>query len=567
MKKYLPFALILFVAITLRFTYLDKVPNAVSGDESHYIVTAKAVYLTGHDISGTWNPWSLLWFRYPPQEHQAELPYLLHLVSSARFPFSLLLIKLPFALLSIGVVILLYAIATELFGPAAGIATGAVAAVNPWLIVMGRTGYEAAPAMFFYLLSFWVVLKAKKWTILWAFIPLLFAFYSYIGTKVILVPFTALICLFAYIKNGKKYSLAYFILVTLSLVVTLGFFTLTKTDPSGSRLGDLFLPNSPVLSQEVNVMRKTTIASPFMSIVINKYVLYFRTILDKIFRIFSPSYLFVDGDQFFLPVSQGFFYYLDALFLLAGCVYVGVKKKAYTGTLLLLILTAMLPQLISTTPGDFSIHLSLLFPLLLILIGTGITWIYQIISKRHKALFAFICLTLYLLSTLGFVETYFYRSPLIGYADFPKRVLSRYLVLASARSIPVTVYTTSSGATFQKYILYADTITKENIPALKGALSSESIQFNGIRFLPCQNTDRNTAESTVIDDRLCGKPASAHHNSITTLTDGGENYIIGEDRVCNKYALKRYPQNITFDVFDIEHLSEQQFCETFISQR
>jgi hypothetical protein len=102
--------------------------------------------------------------------------------------------------------------------------------------------------------------------------------------------------------------------------------------------------------------------------------------------------------------------------------------------------------------------------------------------------------------------------------------------------------------------------------ALQNTLNTESINFNGIRFLTCQ-TDIKINGSTGITDRLCGKPASQHHDSITTLTDGGENYIIEEDRICNKYALKRYPQNITFADFNIERLSEKQFCETYISQR
>jgi len=250
--------IIFIVAILFRFSYLNLVPNAISGDELHYITTAKFITLTGHDISGTWNPWSLLWFRYPPTEHQAELPYLLHLLSGARSPFSLFLIKLPFAILSVGIVILLTGIATELFGSLAGITTGIVAAINPWLIVMGRTGYEATPAMFFYLLALYLLLKTTKRNILWAGVPLILAFYSYIGTKIIILPFTILACALTYIKNDKKYLRLYITLIICALLVTLGFFYLTKTDQA-SRLGDLFLPGSRIVAQDVNAIRQTSI--------------------------------------------------------------------------------------------------------------------------------------------------------------------------------------------------------------------------------------------------------------------------------------------------------------------
>ena len=198
-------------------------PHSGWGDELHYVITAKSIALTGHDLSGTWTPWFLLWFRYPPQEHQAELPYILHLLVSAHFPFSLFYIKLPFALLSVGIVILLWAIASDLFGPLVGLTTAGLAAINPWLVVMGRTGYEATPTMFFYLLSFLVILKTKRWNVLWTLVPLVLAFYSYIATKVLFVPFIGIICIVAYIKNKKKYSNPYIILFIAALVITLGF--------------------------------------------------------------------------------------------------------------------------------------------------------------------------------------------------------------------------------------------------------------------------------------------------------------------------------------------------------
>ncbi len=559
MKKYLPIFAICILAVFMRFAYLDKIPNAVSGDELHYVNTAKAVFLTGRDLTGTWSPWSLLWFRYPPNEHQAELPYLLHLASSARYPFSLFLIKLPFALLSVGVVLLLFAVTLELFGRKAAIATGALAAINPWFIIMGRAGYEATPAMFFYLLSLWVILKTKKWQVLWTIIPLLLAFYSYIATKVLFVPFVITISCLAYIKNGKKFAQPYMLLTALSFIVAIGFFVLTKTDPTGSRLDELFSPNSSIVANEVNAMRATTIASPLMTIIINKYTVYMEVILHKIIRIFSPSYLFVEGDQFFLPVRLGFFYYLDAVFLFLGAIFFARKHRLYAWMMLVFIVISIIPQLVSTTMGDFSIHLTMFFPFLLIVMGAGAAWV---IRKPWTVL---LCIVIYAVLVAGFIVTYFYRAPLTGYADFPKRILTRYLVLAAAKNIPVTVHASSTGDTFQKYLFYSDAMTKETIPAIARALTSPSIQFGGITFVSCGSPEQ--PQETVIDDTLCGKPASEHHNSIATLTDGGETYIIYEDKLCNTYQLKRYPEHIKINDFAVEQLSEQQFCETYLSQR
>ena len=317
--------LILFTAGFLRFIYLDRIPSAISGDELLYVITAKSIFLTGHDITGKWNTLSAFVFRYPPNEQQAELPYFLHVPFSGPFPFSLFTAKLPFALLSVGIVLLLYAISKKLFGEPFGIAAGFIAAINPWLVVMGRTGYESTPATFFYLLALYILLKAGNWRILWSFIPLLLAFYSYIGTKLIFIPFVMLTTVFAYIHNKNKHLKPYIVLNLISIVFIIGFVYLLRTSPTGSRMSELFLPNSPVVAAQVNEIRKNSISSSSLTFMTNKYVVYTQIVWAKLFRIFSPSYLFTEGDQFFLPGRQSFFYAIDSIFLVIGLFSLFVK--------------------------------------------------------------------------------------------------------------------------------------------------------------------------------------------------------------------------------------------------
>lgn len=563
----LPLLLIIVLSAMFRLSYIDRIPNAISGDELHYVMTAKSVWLTGHDISGSWNPWSLLWFRYPPNEHQAELPYLLHLPISP-FPFSLFLIKLPFALLSVGIVVIIFAIASQLFGAPIGIASAAVAAINPWLIVMGRNSYEATPAMFFYLLALWVIIRTKKWRILWTIVPLVFAFYSYIATKVILVPFVAGISLLAYSKHGKRYLTQYVILCAFAILLAGGFFVLTKTDPSGSRLGDLFTPQSPAVAEAVNHIRKTAIASPLLSFIINKYTVYFQLILPKLFRIFSPSYLFVEGDQFFLPGRQSFFYYLDAIFLFIGTVWMFAKHKNYSWMLWLLILIGAIPQIININTGDFSIHLTMLFPFFIPFIGAGIVETVRSVPKRISYLLLGCCIVLYAMNLANFSIIYFSQYPLVGKDNFAMRTLTRYLRLTKAHQVPAIVYTTSAPDVFQKYIVYSDSMTKQTIPRFSSMLWSPSITFDGVQFVPCgERVPQSSTATTRIYDASCGKIQEGTHTSITTLVDGGETYKIFDDAVCRTYQLKQYPDHFSLNNFDIERLSEKQFCETYISQR
>lgn len=557
--------LIILLAVFFRFFYLNSVPNSVNGDELHYIITAKSVALTGRDISGSWNPWSLLWFRYPPQEHQAELPYILHLISDAPFPFSMALVKLSFAILSVGIVLLLYAIASELFGSNVGIATAAIAAVNPWLIVMGRSAYEATPAMFFYLLSLWSILRAKKWKILWTIIPLLLAFYSYIATKVIFVPFVAGICLFAYMKHGKIYVKQYLILCFLAVFIAVGFYYLTTTDPSGSRLGELFSPRSPAVADAVNQLRKTTIASPLLSLLVNKYTVYTQILLSKLFRTFSASYLFVEGDQIFLPVKQGFFYWLDAVFLFIGTIWMYAKHKKYTWALWTLVIIATIPQLISTTMGDFSTHLTMLFPLLLPFIGAGIA---QTVSKfSNKFLTIGVIMLLYVTNVSSFVTSYFFQYPLQASGDYHKRVIAKYLNLMQTHNITGVLYSTSSQDIFSKYLLYNNKLSGSTIADIRAVANKSSFTFQGVQFTSCDRTiSEASGTATRIADSTCDMRVNGSYLHVSRPSDAGTLYRIYHDKICSSYTLTLYPSGLKISDFAIETLPEDNFCRLFINR-
>jgi 4-amino-4-deoxy-L-arabinose transferase-like glycosyltransferase len=371
-KQSIPIVGIILLSAVFRFVYLDRIPTAVSGDELLYAITAKSIYLTGHDITGTWNPLSVFLFRYPPNEQQAELPYFIHLLFSAPFPFSLFLAKLPFALLSVGIVLLLYGIAKKLFRKSVAVATGLIAAVNPWLVVMGRTGYESTPTTFFYLLAIWTLLSANSWGILWSLIPFMLAFYSYIGTKLIFIPFIILAVILTYRKQKQYAFRPYFILILSCIVFTAGYLILLKTSSTGSRISELLLPSSTAVAAQVNEIRKISIQSPLLPFLVNKYTAFFQIIFSKLFRIFSPTYLFLEGDQFFLPVRQSFFYYVDFLFMIWGALSLFNKKRKYFIILTGFILIGTLPHLLHVTMGDFSGHLALMFPFMVLLIGAGV---------------------------------------------------------------------------------------------------------------------------------------------------------------------------------------------------
>ncbi len=567
LEKHIVLIIIVVLASVFRFIHLDKIPAAITGDELLYAITAKSIYLTGHDISGTWNPLSAFAFQYPPGEHQAELPYVIHLPFSGPFPFSLLMSKLPFAFLSIGIVILLYKIAEVLFGTKVAQCTGFIAAINPWLMVMGRTGYESTPATFFYLLSLYMLLTTHSWKILWSLIPLFLAFYSYIGTKLIFIPFVLMVLLLAYEVNSHRFRKVYGVLFFICFIFTTGFLFLIHNASGGSRISELFFPNSMQVSSEVDSLRKLSIQSPILSVVINKYTVYFQMITAKLLRVFSPSYLFIEGDQFFLPVKQSFFYMIDALFVLLGLLFLFSKNKLKCIIVILFILIGTFPHIFHKTSGDFSGHLALMFPFIILLIGFGISSAIEHVSHNHTSMVTLIVVLLYASSLSGFSINYFYQYPLIGAGDFHMRVLSRYLNMIQDDNTPVTVYSTTSRDLLKKYLFYTNSMTHTTMPEMKRIFSNEAqIKFQNIRLVSCDDSIKSlTDHNLIIYDEKCGMNIDAPSIQISRLTDAGAIYKIFNDTLCAQFKLNPYPTRVQISDFNVEGLSAERYCKTYFN--
>ncbi len=559
---------ILILAAAFRFVLLDSVPTAITGDELIYPTTARSMALTGHDITGRWNPLSVFAFRYPPGELQAELPYFIHLIADSYLPFSLFAYRYAFALMSIGIVAIMYLIAKKLFGTSAAIFTGLLAAINPWLIVMGRTGYESTPATFFYLLGLYIVITNPE-KLLYAFPLFILGFYSYIGTKILFIPFIILALIVSKLVNKKLSSRSVLIMCILA-VVFVGFFMSQLKLSGQSRLSDILLPTSPEFAKQVDSIRKISIPSPLLSLMVNKATLFGEHLLHKLFRIFSASYLFADGDNFFLQARHSFFYPVEGIVIILGFGALFASNLSMFIVLLGFIMLGALPHVIHRTESDFSGHLALMFPFIIFILGYGLSFIYTHTAKVQRHVVLLIYFVVYALSVGNFILVYFYQLPLQGAGDFHMRTLSKYLNLARTKEKPVIVYSTQGSDIFKKYLVYADRITPETIQVLSIPMKPDSpITFDGITFTSCDNSIDPASSSAVhIVSSLCGFPAkqTTTYTKLSRLSDGGTIFDIYNNDVCNRDTLSTYPHGITLKDFAVESMSAETFCRIFISK-
>lgn len=574
--KYYPILLILAVALILRTIFLNEVPLGLSNDELSFIIAAKSVALTGKDISGTWQPWSLqpIYNAFP----MSELSFLIATPFLSFFKLTLFIAKLPYALFGTFLVGILYAITKKLFSQKEALTVGLVAAISPWGIMFGRTAFDFPIAICYYMLALAVLLYAKSWKILLAFIPLFLAFYSYIGTKIIFLPFVLLTVFFAWFsQNQKKYTKYYLTLIIACILLFIFFLFSLNSGNAGKRLSEVSTPSSQSIIDKVNFDRRLSVNFILNPLISNKYTVFAKDFLNKYVGIFSPQYQFISGDSdtHLSLWYHGYFYYVDLIFLLLGLYCLFRKNKKASFLLIGLALIAPLPDGFSANSEGYMHRGALIYPVFLIIIGIGIAYLLSLPRKPLlKKLLTVTVIITYIILFVNFLAIYFLRFPIYNSesGNFGTRVLSRYIVLADAQHKFVYVYAGEPDALYRGYLLYANTYTRNSANLATNSFNNATYTIDNVRFLkgcPSQ-TEINSDKNIIIVSGVtkCGN-IKVNKNmkkpvEIVQLADSGTLFFIYKDRVCNNYSLTTYPNNFKFFDFNIEKLSTGAFCSKYI---
>lgn len=567
-RNYLPLILILLLALLLRFFWLDKVPNAIGGDELVYVVTAKSIALSSSNLTGVWNPLSIFLFNYPPNEGQAELPYFLFLPLVGFLKFSLFNARATNAILGVLVVFLIYLISSKLFNKKVGLIAAFVASINPWFIYISRTAYESMPAVFFYLASFYSLLFFKGRKILFSIPLLFFAFYSYIATKVFFIPFVLTMLSYVYFLVGnKKFKKEYLIVLASSIFLIFIFLISLSLHPESLRAGEFIDPNNPEIARRVDAIRSISMQNPLTIFLENKYTETLKVVLVKVFSVFSSGYLFLTGDNFFSIWNNGLFYYIDAIFLGLGALFVFSKNRKVFFLFSLLIIFATVPHLIyRVATENFTIHISMIFPFLIIFIAVGIWEVINFFkNKGYFYISSLAILIIYVILTINFFNIYFYQFPLQGYFDFRVRILAKYANLSQSKQETI-VYSSDKLSAFKEYLFYANALNKNSLLQIRKDIVSNKYKIGNVVFTDCDDRlDPSKTENVIIYDSNCAPPKTGTNIIIPRLIDGGKSYGIYNDNVCSEFSLKSFPSKIKVSDFSIEDMSAQKFCETFIT--
>lgn len=572
---YLPIFFILLFAFFLRSIALSTVPVGISDDELGFVLNAKSVAYTGSNISGAWSP-----FHFPanPNEFpQSETLYTLLIPFIAPFHFSFFLARLPFVISNIILIYVIYALLSRYLSKRWGLVVAFLFAINPWNIMFARTSFEAPVSVMFLFLSLIMLTRLSRWKMLWATIPLFLAFTTYMGTKILFIPFVIGLLAYSFFAvYRKKYLVQHIIIGLFSLLLFGSFIVLLPNMGISKRNNELATINSTAIKTQVDEERKDVVTNPFSPIFSNKYIIYSRTIIEKYFKTFSPDFLFTNGEarSTFSLHSHGYFYYIDALFILFGCIGLFLKKRSFFTVLFYFLLLAPLPVVANQLDNGFAaLRGVLLFPVLTIFSGCGIAYMYEVISRRMKPYYVILVISIYTVSFLNFGYIYFFRNPIVNAEaySYSRRVLTKYLSLADNQKQKTIVIAGNPRDIFQHFLFESDSYTKQNAMMIRQQFQHQQYSFGSIQFISCDTPFEKDGQTTYIIEAgsVCEQKLLdlfPSHVSISQLADGGEILKISHDTICTPYALNRYPSKIRWGQIYVEHLDQQDFCQTYINR-
>lgn len=361
-KSFLPLlllTLIILFFLATRLYKINEIPGTLYWDEASIGYNA---YSITTDLKDEWGEFLPIHFR---AFGEFKLPVYIYSVAFIEkiAGMSILAVRLPAVIFSAGSIVLLYLITLALYKkPLVSLVSSFLFSIFPWYFIFSRTGYEVTAGLMFFLLGFYLLLKALKYPkfLILSSLSFILSMYSYNSFR-ILIPLTIIFIgayLFLSIREKKKFILSTilaFVLVGLSFVP---IFNLNRLDYGNSR---------------------------FNAVRVEKYSDFFGNYVKH----FDPTFLFISGDT--NPRSQisgmGQLYVWSIPFLLFG-IFKAFKKPYFKNLIpLLFLIIAPIPAAI-TKESPHSLRSILTVPFLSMITAVGVVSLAeQFRSKLYIGIF------------------------------------------------------------------------------------------------------------------------------------------------------------------------------------
>ena len=291
-------------------------------------------------------------------------------------------------------------------------------AISPWSIVSSRASSEASVALFFILSGSAIIsrcLKTKHDRLLpLGFISLAMSFFFY-HTPRVFVPLLLLCTMVLFWKYRKTYSTSFKIKgLFLSLSVAVLSFLLVFVVKGGtgrfSQVNIFAAPLTKLIMEEQFREDGTRHIIPIVARIFhNKFISYAATFASNYFEYFSGLFLFISGGRplWYKVPSMGMINIIELPFVIIGFIYIFMQGNNLLKIPLVWLFIA--PIVASITTDDIpNVQRSLvMFPMIELLAGYGITKIMTVISKKQKNIFIVSICVAFLFNIIFFLHQYY----------------------------------------------------------------------------------------------------------------------------------------------------------------
>jgi len=316
---------IIFTSVFFRFYLWGKVPPGLHFDEASFGYNAWSILKTGRDEFGNFLPLNFRSF----DDYRPPVYIYLTSASIALFGPNDFSLRFPSFIAGLGLIILIYFFAKDLFGKKIAVWSVLLAGLNPTLILMSRTAYDANLALMLSVLTFWLfyrgLMKKNLYYCISAIICACLAMLSYQSSKIV-VPVILLSMIFIWLEQTKK------IISNSKNAIILGIIVLVFGVPTLSAFfykGSLFRFSSLSVFDNPDTVKIAADrqAAGFANIFVNRRLIGLENGVSHYLDNFHPTYLFsptVFSTQFQTP-NDNYFHLFDLLLFILGIVTIFSK--------------------------------------------------------------------------------------------------------------------------------------------------------------------------------------------------------------------------------------------------
>ena len=277
-------------------------------------------------------------------------------------------------------------------------------AISPWAIQFSRAAWEAnlATALLIAAINFFFKYQeedGKLRPLLLSSLLFVLSAYTYHAHKLIAPLIAISLVLLTYLDKSIRKLFAskkiFNLLLAglLSLVLFLPLLKHSQTAAGQQRFLETSLVNNQQLIEYSNAKRAAANYSWWSRLYYHRYLLTAKQVALNVFNYFDPQYLFISGDGNLRHHSgvMGQLYYLDAVFLILGLIFLFRQKKLSAVWPVLALLVCLIPEAL-TIDRHHSLRTLSALPFFSIIISCGFVQVWEFLKKQPKYYLVFLVL-------------------------------------------------------------------------------------------------------------------------------------------------------------------------------